>query len=115
MPPSPAAAGRSTNTVDGAEARSPDAPPNDEQPASIKAGAEASSNASALTIGHRPQPFVGGAPQRQPHAEMRARPFVANQVDRAAVGLHALGDDRQADPRAADGAALRPPALIERL
>src|SRR5690606_26724170 len=46
---------------------------------------------------------------------MRTRPVAVDQLDRAAVCLHALGHDRKTDTGAADGPALQAPPLIERL
>src|ERR1700741_631337 len=82
--------------------------PSDMQPASV---AQSSSGAT-LPIGHHAQALVGGAPERQPHLETSAGLSVAHELDGAAVRLHAFGDDRQADTRSANGAALRPPPLI---
>src|SRR6188508_3275337 len=77
--------------------------------------AETNISAAALRIGHGSQSFVRGSAQRQPHAEVRAGLAVSHELDRAAVRLHALGNDGQPDARSADGAALRPPALIKGL
>src|SRR5512138_2140771 len=69
----------------------------------------------SLAIDHRQYTFVRRAPERQPHLEVGARVHAANERHGAAVGLDALGDDGKPDSRTADRAALRAPALVERL
>src|SRR4051812_36279756 len=84
-------------------------PPDALQPQS----AATSSVSVSLAIDDRQYTFVRRAPQRQPNLEMGARVHAANERHRAAMGLDALGHDRKADARPADGAALMPPALVE--
>src|SRR6185295_20423099 len=86
-------------------------PPEALQPQSTAA----SSVSVSLAIDHRQHAFVRRAPQRQPHLEVGARVRAANERHRAAMGLDALGHDRESDARSTDGAALMPPALVERL
>src|SRR5204863_4682574 len=69
---------------------------------------------TTLSIGDRQHAFVRCAPERQAHLEMCAVIALANERDRAAVRLDTLRDDREADPGAADGAALGTPPLVER-
>src|SRR6186713_2187937 len=73
--------------------RPPIRPPDEAHPARI-----ANSRTVPLAIDHRQYAFVRRAAQRQTHLEMCAA-FVrgANQLHRAAMGLHAFGHDREAD------------------
>src|SRR5687768_4997121 len=107
--PSATSAGPAVGVV-GSAAWRPSPVPSAVQAASA---AETRSAGAALRIGHGSQSFVAGAPQRQPHSEVRAGLPVSQELDGAAVRLDALGNDGQPDARSADGASLRPPALIK--
>src|SRR5882672_1636281 len=71
--------------------------------------------AAALTIDHRQYALVGGATQGQANLEVRPGLVASDQLHRAAVRLDALGDDRESDARASDGASLGPAALVKGL
>src|SRR6185503_8803425 len=109
--PSATSAGRASVAAGAAACRPSPAP----SKAAHALSAAESRMRAALRIGHRAYFLVGRSAQRQPHAEVRAGLAVTQQLDRAAVGCHALRDDGKPDARSAHGSALRPPALIKGL